>query len=131
MSSIVLFDGLCNLCNGAVDFIIRRDPSGEFCFCPLQSQTASHFLSGRLIPEEVRDAIILVEGGHCYVRSTAWLRIARRLSGFWPLLYVFIIIPRPVRDGVYNWIARHRYRWFGKRSVCRVPLAETKDRFLA
>jgi len=127
---VVLFDGVCNLCNGAVNFIIDRDPDGYFRFAPLQSDVAEQHLADTDAAGATLDTIVLVEDGDAYVRSTAALRIARRLSGPWPLLYAAMVVPRPVRDAVYDWVAEHRYDWFGKRDQCRVPTPDLKDRFL-
>ena len=128
--AVVLFDGVCNLCNGAVNFIIDRDPDAYFRFAPLQSDVAQRLLTETDAADATLDTIVLVEDGTAYVRSTAALRIARRLSGPWPLLYAFLVVPRPLRDAVYDWIAEHRYRWFGRREECRLPTPDLKDRFL-
>jgi predicted DCC family thiol-disulfide oxidoreductase YuxK len=128
--AVVLFDGVCNLCNGAVNFIIDRDPDGYFRFAPLQSDAAERLLAGTDTAGATLDTIILVEDGHVSMRSTAALRIARRLSGPWPLLAAFLAVPRPLRDAVYDWVAARRYRWFGRREKCRVPTLALKDRFL-
>jgi predicted DCC family thiol-disulfide oxidoreductase YuxK len=128
--AIVLFDGVCNLCNGAVNFIIDRDPDGYFRFAPLQSDVAATYLDDADGPDADLSTIVLVEGGQTYVRSTAALRIARRLTGAWPLLFLAIVVPRPLRDAVYNWVAHNRYDWFGRRDECRVPTPALRDRFL-
>ena len=130
MPAIVLFDGVCNFCNATVNFIINRDPAGYFRFAALQSDAARPYLDGCGKPPGFLDNIVLVEDGVCYLRSTAMLRIVRRLPGLWPLLYPAILVPRPLRDAAYDWFARHRYGWFGKRSECRVPTAELRSRFL-
>lgn len=126
---VILFDGVCNLCHGAVRFIIRRDRAARFRFASLQSDTGRR-LAGPGLPAEP-DSILLFEEGRRYDRSTAALRIARRLDGAWPLLYAFIVIPRPLRDAVYAWIARHRYRWFGRLETCPLPDPGLADRFLS
>lgn len=128
--AIVFFDGVCNLCNGAVNFIIDRDPEGYFHFAPLQSSVAREHLSGTVGGETDLETIILLENGTAYDRSTAALRIARHLNGPWRLLYFALVIPRPLRDAVYSWIARNRYDWFGRRETCRMPTPELKSRFL-
>lgn len=127
--SIVLFDGHCNLCHGFVVFIIRRDPQGLFKFASLQSDPGRKLLAdaGRV---DSLDSVVLVEGGRIFDRSTAGLRILRRLGWLWPLAYAFIIVPRPVRDMVYNWIARNRYAWFGRTPQCLLPTPEISSRFL-
>jgi predicted DCC family thiol-disulfide oxidoreductase YuxK len=127
---IVLFDGVCNLCNGFVNAVIERDPDGYFTFGALQSDPARAYLDAFGLSGDVLDSVVLIEGGRLYRRSTAALRILRRLSPPWPLAYLLVAIPRPVRDRVYDWIAGRRYRWFGKRSACRVPTPELRSRFL-
>ncbi|HSJ15591.1 MAG TPA: thiol-disulfide oxidoreductase DCC family protein [Longimicrobiales bacterium] len=128
--SIILFDGVCNLCNGAVQFVLDRDPAARFQFASLQSAAAGDLLRAPCDAAADLSSIVLLEDGRCHTRSTAALRIARRLSGAWPLLYGLILVPRPVRDGVYSFIASHRYRWFGRSESCRVPTPETRSRFL-
>lgn len=123
---VILFDGVCNLCHGAVRFIIRRDRAARFRFASLQSEPGRRLAAG-----PAPDSILLVENGLRYDRSTAALRIARRLDGAWPLLYAFIVVPRPLRDALYAWIARHRYRWFGRLDACPLPDPRLADRFLA
>jgi predicted DCC family thiol-disulfide oxidoreductase YuxK len=128
---IVLFDGKCNLCNGSVKFIIKRDPAGQFRFASLQSE------AGRKIVEEHGgnpddlDTILLLEGDRLFDRSSAALRIAKRLRAPWPLLSVFLLVPAPLRDLVYRFIARNRYRWFGKSEACMIPTAAIRARFLS
>lgn len=127
---ILLFDGVCNLCNGAVQFILKRDAKGAFRFASLQSPVGQALLQFAGLPAEHISTLVLFENGQAYVRSDAALRIARHLKGGWLLLYGFIAVPRPVRDVVYNWIARNRYRWFGKQESCMMPSPEWKGRFL-
>jgi predicted DCC family thiol-disulfide oxidoreductase YuxK len=127
--SVILFDGVCNLCNAGVLFVIERDPSGRFAFAPLGSDAASELLRER--GAQMRsDSVLLVEQDGIYDESTAALRIARQLSGAWPLAAVFLVVPKVLRDAVYRLIARNRYRWFGRRDVCMVPTPELKARFL-
>ncbi len=123
---IILFDGVCNLCNAAVKFIIKRDPQAVFKFASLQSEVANKYLQS----SDEMGSVILIAGDHIYKESEAALKIARQLSGGWPLFYVFIIIPRPIRDSVYKVIARNRYKWFGKKDHCMVPTEDLKVRFL-
>ena len=122
----VLFDGVCNLCNGAVRFILARDPADRFRLASLQSEAARRLLGH----EGPGETIVLLEAGKTYTKSTAALRIARGLRFPWPLLYAFAAVPRPLRDLVYDWVARHRYRWFGKRDACPWPTPEVRGRFL-
>ncbi len=124
--AVVLFDGVCTLCNGAVTFIIDHDPDAYFAFAPLQSETGAALLG----PEQRElNSIVLLEDGQRFTRSTAALRVARRLRGVWPL-YALILVPRPLRDRVYTWVAANRYRWFGTVDACRLPTPELKRRFL-
>jgi len=129
--AVMLFDGVCNLCNGAVQFIVRRDSAGSIRFAALQSDAASKILAENGLPTDYLKTIVLVEDGRAYTHSTAALRIARRLSGAWPLFYyLFVWVPRPLRDLVYNLVARNRYRLFGRSEACMVPTPELRARFL-
>jgi len=126
----VLFDGECNLCNGAVDFLLCRDPRGRLRFAALQSPAAARLLAGARAPTPLPDSLVLVADGAVHVRSGAALRIVARLRWPWPLLFVFWLVPRPLRDLAYDFVARRRTRWFGRRSSCRVPTPEERGRFL-
>jgi predicted DCC family thiol-disulfide oxidoreductase YuxK len=128
--AIILFDGVCNLCNASVTFIIERDPSDRFRFAALQSDLGRKLTSKFGIDSEKTDSIVLLEGDTAYTKSTAALRIARKLSGAWPLLYSFIIIPKPLRDWVYGYIAKNRYRWYGKQESCMIPTPALREKFL-
>jgi len=124
----IFFDGVCNLCNGAINFVIDRDTSGRYQFASLQSEVASEHLPERYT---ALDSIVLYKvSGKIYDKSSAALEIAKGLGGGWSLFYVFKIIPKFIRDAIYNWIARNRYKWFGKRATCRMPSPELKERFL-
>ena len=125
---MLLFDGVCTLCNGFVRFVIARDPAGRFQFAPLQSDAARRVLGAA--PQPLPDSLVLVENGRLFTRSTAALRVARGLRFPWPLAYVFVAVPRPVRDYLYDAVARNRYRWFGRRESCMVPTPELRARFL-
>lgn len=127
---IILFDGVCNLCNALVRFVAARDPAGCFRFAPLQSERARSLLRGRGLEPESLPTIVLIEGARISTRSTAALRIVRHLRGLWPLLYGLILLPPPLRDWLYDWIARHRYRWFGRTEACQTPSPELARRFL-
>lgn len=126
---VVLFDGVCNLCNGAVNFLIDRDPKAHLRFAALQSDAARAILEQHGHPNEL-DTLVFVDRHGVSIRSTAVLRLVRHLPWYWQPFRVFWLIPRPLRDGVYRWIARNRYRWFGKREACRMPTPELKRRFL-
>jgi predicted DCC family thiol-disulfide oxidoreductase YuxK len=127
---IVLFDGVCNLCNGAVQLILRHDPAGRFRFASLQSPAGEELQTRLGIDPKALDSILLIEGERCYRESDAALRIAAGMSGAWKALGVLRVIPRPLRDPVYRWIARNRYRWFGKQETCWLPTPELRGRFL-
>jgi predicted DCC family thiol-disulfide oxidoreductase YuxK len=123
---IILFDGVCNLCTGSVRFVIARDSRRQFRFASLQSSVAERLLGRR----DTLESVVLVEDGRTYRKSTAALRIARRLDGLWPLLSVLLVIPRSLRDALYDWIGARRYRWFGRTDACWTPRPELADRFL-
>lgn len=128
--SVILFDGVCNFCNGAVNYVIDRDPEGYFHFASLQSNAGKDLLRQFGKDAESLDTLILIEEDHCYTRSTAALRIAKRLQSPLKLAYCFIIIPSPIRDIFYRLFARSRYRLFGKRETCRIPTADERSRFI-
>lgn len=127
---IILFDGVCNLCNGAVTFIIKRDKSDIFRYAALQSDIALKLAEKYKIDTSETDSIILVENETAYTKASAALRIAKHLSGWYPLLYGLVILPRFVRDWMYDIIADNRYKWFGKRESCMIPTPELKAKFL-
>lgn len=127
---MILFDGVCNLCNSSVNFVIDHDPAGYFKLAALQSEEAAPFLEHFGLQADYLDSIVLLDGDRVYRNSDAALHVARRLDGAWPLLYAFIAVPRPIRDAVYAWVARNRYAWFGKRDRCRIPTPDVMDRFL-
>jgi predicted DCC family thiol-disulfide oxidoreductase YuxK len=128
--SIVLFDGVCNFCNGSINFIIRRDRRKIFRFASLQSETGARILRQFGLPPDSVETIILVEDGSCYTRSSAALRIVRRLGVPWSMLSVLSVIPAAARDAIYDLIARNRYRWFGRKSACMIPTPDVRERFL-
>jgi predicted DCC family thiol-disulfide oxidoreductase YuxK len=127
---IILFDGVCNLCAGSVQFIIKRDNNKYFRFASLQSDFAKIILQPSQLSENNFSSIILWEDGKIYTQSAAALRITKHLSGGWKLLFALIIIPAFIRNYMYSIIARHRYRWFGKKEKCWIPNDEWKDLFI-
>lgn len=127
---IILFDGVCNLCNGAITFIIKRDKNDVFRYAPLQSEVGKNLAKKHEIDLVKVDSIILVTDQSAVAKSTAALRIAKHLSGGWPLLAVFFILPTFLRNAVYDFIARNRYKWFGKKDACMIPTPELKSKFL-
>jgi predicted DCC family thiol-disulfide oxidoreductase YuxK len=128
--SIVLFDGVCNLCNGSVKFIIKHDTKDLFRFAALQSNFGKEILQKHQLSQTNLFSLILIENDKIYLRSTAILRIAKRLGGLWPLCYCFIVIPASVRNIFYDYIARNRYKRFGKRDSCMMPTEELKKKFV-
>lgn len=129
---IILFDGVCNLCNGAVQFVIKRDKNDVFRFAPLQSEVGKKLADERKIDTAKVDSIILIEPQLAYyTKSDAALKITRSLTGLWPMMTVFLGLPSGIRDWVYDWIAKNRYRWFGKQEECMIPTPEIKNKFLA
>jgi predicted DCC family thiol-disulfide oxidoreductase YuxK len=126
---VIFFDGFCNLCNSSVQFVIERDPKNIFRFASLQSDYAQEKIVPFHISPEDLDSFILLENDKVYQRSTAALRVALKLTGLWPLLYVFIIVPPFIRNAVYNYIGKNRYKWFGKQESCWVPTPELKSKF--
>lgn len=127
---IVFFDGVCNLCNAAVRFIIRRDAKEYFLFASLQGEYAKKALGEKPTVTHHLESLKLLENGIVYARSSAALRIARRLSGAWPLLFALYIIPAFIRDFFYNIIAANRYRIWGRTNECQIPDEEATSRFL-
>lgn len=126
----ILFDGVCNLCNGFVVFVIKRDPDAKFKFASLQSEEGEKLqVEFNMEPHKIK-TMVLVANDKFYVKSDAALRIFKELSGLWPLLYYFIIVPRPIRNFVYDIVAKNRYRWFGRQDECMVPTPDLKQRFL-
>ena len=128
--SVVLFDGVCNLCQWSVRFIIARDRRGAFRFAALQSHEGRALLAAHGATAALPDSIVLLEDGRAYTESTAVLRIARQLDGAWPLLYALVAVQRPLRDALYRIVARNRYRWFGRQQACMLPTPALRARFL-
>lgn len=127
---VLLFDGVCNLCNGAVNFIIDHDPKGQYKFAALQSAFGQAQLHTLGLQTTDFDSLVLLSAGSVYKKSSAALRIAGNLNGLYPILKIFLIVPPFVRDGVYDLIARNRYKWFGKSDQCRIPTPELRARFI-
>ncbi|WP_045516782.1 thiol-disulfide oxidoreductase DCC family protein [Neobacillus niacini] len=129
METIILFDGICNLCNSSVQFIIKRDPKGHFKFASLQSETGQFLLNQYGISKEI-DSIIVIENEKVYIKSSAALRICSRLNGIWRYLSILRVLPPFIRNFVYDMVAKNRYKWFGKKESCLLPTSEMKKRFL-
>ncbi|MCR8632282.1 thiol-disulfide oxidoreductase DCC family protein [Paenibacillus radicis (ex Xue et al. 2023)] len=128
--SIVLFDGVCRFCNGWVQFLIRQDKADVFRFSPIQSDYAQSLLDSTRSADTAPDSVILVEKGVVYTRSSAVLHIFKRLGRYWALFYLFTAVPRPLRDAVYRWIAKRRYKLFGKYDSCMMPTENVKRKFI-
>jgi predicted DCC family thiol-disulfide oxidoreductase YuxK len=127
-NAIVLFDGVCNFCNGSVNFVIARDRKNYFKFTPLQSEIGQKYV--RQFDLSDIDSVVLVENGQALTHSTAALRIARQLGGVWSLFYVFIVVPAFIRDFFYKLFAKNRYRLFGRQEACMIPTPEIRKKFL-
>jgi predicted DCC family thiol-disulfide oxidoreductase YuxK len=127
---IILFDGVCNLCSSSVNFVIKRDKRDVFRFAALQEDIGKELVAVHNIDPVKTDSIVFIEHGKAYVKSTAALRASKYLPGAWPLLYGFVIVPRFIRNCVYDIIARNRYKWYGKQESCMIPTPELRSKFL-
>jgi predicted DCC family thiol-disulfide oxidoreductase YuxK len=127
---VMLYDGVCRFCNGALQTVIRHDPEGIVHFAPLQSQYAQQLIQSHPELKGVDSLMLVEEDGRIYVRSEAALGIAKHIGGWWRLLLVFRILPRSLRDWLYDGFARRRYRLFGKHDECLMPTAEIRSRFV-
>ena len=129
-NAIVLFDGVCNFCNSSVLFVIERDARQRFRFCQLQSESGKKLLVAHQLENSGLTSMILLQNGKAYTKSSAALRIAKQLRFAWPVLSLFLLIPKPLRDAVYDYIGNHRYQWFGKRDACWIPDNSIRRRFI-
>jgi predicted DCC family thiol-disulfide oxidoreductase YuxK len=127
---IVLFDGVCNLCNSSVQFVLKRDAADYFRFAALQSDTGQQLLQQSGLPTQHFSTFVFIKKGKYYTQSTAALKVAKRLNGLWPLLYAFIVVPPFIRNFFYRLIANNRYRWFGRQESCMIPTPELKAKFI-
>jgi predicted DCC family thiol-disulfide oxidoreductase YuxK len=127
---IILFDGVCNLCNGAVNFVIQRDKRSVIRFASLQSNAGQQLLKQYNLPNNIFNSFVFIEESKIYTQSGAALKVCKYLTALWPVLYGFIIVPEFIRDSIYKWVAKNRYKWFGKSAQCMIPTPEIKDRFL-
>lgn len=128
--STILFDGVCNLCNAAVQFVLRNDTKKIFRFASLQSEFGQSILVKYNLNTTTLSSLVLLDGDRVYTKSTGALRIARKLRFPFNLLYSFIIVPPFIRNAVYNYVAKNRYKWFGKEETCWVPTPELTERFM-
>lgn len=127
---IILFDGVCNLCNSTVKFVLKRNSKANIRFAAMQSESGKELLQQYQLPENEMESFVFIDNNKAYKRSTAALMVCRYLRGLWPLCYIFMIVPSFIRNGVYNWVARNRYKWFGVRKECMVPTPEIRSRFI-
>jgi len=127
---IILFDGVCNLCNNSVQFVIKHDTDNKFMFAALQSPTGQALLQQYNLPQQELNSFVLIKDEKVYLKSTAALNVAKNLNGPVKLLYGFIIVPEFIRNAVYNFIAKNRYKWFGKKESCMIPTPALQSRFL-
>lgn len=127
---VLLIDGHCRLCHGVTRFVVKRDRRRRFRFAALQSDVGRYYFAKEGLSLDDLDTFVMVNGDVVYIKSTAALNVFRRLGGLWPVLYGFIMVPRPIRDWVYDRIARGRYRWFGRTEACLLPTAELRERFV-
>lgn len=129
-SPLLLFDGVCNLCDASVQWVIQHDPDARFRFASLQSDIGKTMLQRYNLPTGELNTVVLIDGSKAYTRSDVPLRIFKQLGGWWSVLAVFSVVPKFIRDAVYDWVARNRYRWFGKKNECWLPTPELRARFL-
>ncbi|MFC4598900.1 thiol-disulfide oxidoreductase DCC family protein [Cohnella hongkongensis] len=127
---VLLIDGHCNLCHGLAKFVVRRDKRAIFRFASLQSELGRRLLKDGGLPESLPDTFVMIENGKYYTKSTAALRIGRKLGWPWAVAYPAIVLPRFARDSVYGFVARRRYRWFGRSDSCLLPTPDMRSRFL-
>lgn len=127
---IILFDGVCNFCNGIVNFIIRQDKKNLFRFAALQSESGKKLLEQYGIDWKNNDSFVVIQNGKAYEKSTAALKVSNQLPWYWKWSQLFWILPKFIRDALYNIIAKNRYKWFGKKEECMIPTPELKERFL-
>lgn len=127
---VIVFDGVCNWCNAWVTFVLKRDHRGKFKFAPLQSDAAQRLLRELHLSTNHFETFLHMERRQVYGGSTAALRVLRELPGVWPVFYWLVVVPRPIRDALYRFVARSRYAWLGKAQTCRVPSAAERERFV-
>jgi predicted DCC family thiol-disulfide oxidoreductase YuxK len=128
--SIILFDGVCNFCNSTVNFVLKQDKKNILLFAPLQSEAAQKILEQYQLSKSNFDSFVFVDGDKIYIKSSAALKVMGKLSWYWKWTQVFWIVPKPLRDWVYNFVSKNRYKWFGKKEQCMIPKQEVRKRFL-
>lgn len=130
-NAIILFDGVCNFCNTAINFVLKQDKKGIFRFAPLQSETGQSLLNRYNLSTKEFDSFVLIDNGKVYKKSAASLQVMNKLPWYWKEVQLFRIIPTVFRDAIYDFIAKNRYKWFGKKDQCMIPTPEMRNRFLA
>jgi predicted DCC family thiol-disulfide oxidoreductase YuxK len=130
VEKIILFDGVCNLCSASVQFVLRHNSKKDIRFASLQSDVGQKLL-GKFLPSQEIKTIVFIRNGEVFVKSDAALELCKELNGLYPIFHVYKVVPKSIRDGIYNFIAQNRYRWFGKREECWMPTEELKDRFIS
>ena len=129
--ALILFDGVCTFCTTSVNFTIKHDTHNRFLFAPLQSEAGQQLLSKYNLDKKEMDSFVLIENEKAYTKSTAALHLVKHLNRLYPLLYVFVIVPPFIRNAIYDYVSRNRYKWFGKRDTCMIPTAEMKKKFIS
>jgi predicted DCC family thiol-disulfide oxidoreductase YuxK len=129
-NAIILFDGVCNFCNGAINFVLKQDKKGVFRFAPLQSEPGQRLLKQYNLSTAEFDSFVLIDNGKIYKKSSASLRVMNKLPWYWKEAQLLRIIPTAFRDAIYDFIAKNRYKWFGKKEQCMIPTPEMRNRFL-
>lgn len=127
---VLLFDGVCNLCSRSVQFVLKHNKKENIRFASLQSEFGTKTLATSNLPSDYTSSLVFLDNGKTYVKSDAALKLVKHLSGFWKLGSIFLLVPKFIRNPVYNWVARNRYKWFGKKEVCWIPEKKWSDRFL-
>jgi len=128
---IILFDGVCNFCDAAINFVLKQDKKGVFRFAPLQSEAGQRILRQYNLPIKDFESFVLIDAGKVYKKSAASLRVLNNLAWYWKVSQIFWIVPRFIRNAIYDFIAKNRYKWFGKKEECMIPTPEVRNRFLS
>jgi predicted DCC family thiol-disulfide oxidoreductase YuxK len=127
---VILFDGVCNFCNNVINFVIKRDKAAEIQYAPLQSAKGQLFAKQYNFSAEELKTFVFIEDGKMYTKSTAALRVCRYLGTLWPAMMAFMIVPKFIRNAVYDLVAKNRYKWFGKKDTCMIPTPDVRNRFI-